>query len=678
MRVDACVELPAGAIGPDPWDEAYGATLPLDHVICRDENGMPCYASEFVWPWTAYHPLKIRSNLYFYYWKTRNDRSPVEQGKISDERVNRMRELQFLMVLAIYFNTGRRENGFGTLSGKLRNLFLVARFAEAHACTVRDVLQQTALLDAFILTLRGQQAVVWLSWLIFLGKLDPDHQLGFTLASPKQLQVLRQRAEEHWNSAKQHAPLPTRIYAVLINNLRAELDDIEKYADRLLSALVEARELYPTAKAAYKNASSDIGPELIGRHGLSSYFEHRMFEVGLHGLVSAFNEIFLVCKLVIHVFSGMRSQEARTLPFHCMITERAAHGRTHCLIGGITTKLEGSRIRHTKWVTTENEGFRAIQLAQRFASAIYDGLGISPSDSDQSKNATPLFPSTTYLPWMANRHQLPIDPITPAVLHLSRARDCLVERLLPVIEDGDIAELEEIDPFRSWREEPEFIIGKRWTLTTHQLRRSLAIYANASGLVRLSTLRRQLQHLTREMSLYYGRGSTFCKNFLAEDPDGYKKHIAPEWQDGNEEAKMLAFTMDVLNSKEPLFGGAGNYFQRQRERGEVMSRSEVTKQFKAGLLNYNSGPLGGCTKSGVCTTRKGLNLVDIACATDNCKHLVGKHSRIIHVIRLKRASLTQVDPSSIDYAMEKEEIESLERVEATWRPIDSTQEPPHV
>ena len=109
-----------------------------------------------------------------------------------------------------------------------------------------------------------------------------------------------------------------------------------------------------------------------------------------------------------------------------------------------------------------------------------------------------------------------------------------------------------------------------------------------------------------------------------------------------------------------------------------MSREDVSKQFKAGLLNYNEGPLGGCTKIGVCTTRKGLNLVDVACATDNCKHLIGKHSRIIQVIRLKRASLARIDPSSIDYSMEKEEIESLEKVEAAWGAIATTQEPPYV
>lgn len=670
MKVNACVELPDGVLGPDPWDEKYGASLPLDHVICRDENGQPHYIREFVWPWTAYHPLKLRSILHFHYWKTRRDRAAVTPADITPTREALMRELQFLMALAIYFNPGEREISFGSLSGRLKNLYRVARFAEAKNCSVRNVLEQVTLHDAFIATLSGQPAILWLTWLQFLGALDQERQLGFSVARPKRLQDLRQQGEDLRNQAKQHAPLPTRIYAALINNLRVELDDIEAHADRLVLALNEAGHLYPSARAAYKGATADFGPELIDRHGLTQFFERHTLERGLQGLPAALSEAFLVCKLTIHVFSGIRSQEARTLPFNCMVTERAPHGRVHSLIAGITTKLEGSRRRRTKWVTTEAEGFRAIRLAQRLAGAIYGSCHITPSDDDQSRDVTPLFPSTAYVPWLSKKYGLIVGAgtITPASLELGRARESLMNRLLPPIEDADIAELEEIDPFRAWREEPEFNVSARWPLKTHQLRRSLALYANASGLVRISSLRRQLQHLTREMSLYYGRGSTFCTNFLAEDPEGFKKHIAPEWQDGHEEAKVLAFTMDVLNSKEPLFGGAGNYFRRQRERGAVMAREEVAKQFKAGLLNYNEGPLGGCTKPGTCTSRMGLNLVDIACATDNCKHLVGKHSRIIQAIKLKRAAIQHAAPNSIEYAMEQEEIESLEKVELKWRP----------
>lgn len=670
MKIEARIALPAGAIGPDLWDDDCGSTLPLDHIICRDEKGIPHQVREFVWPWTAYHPHKKQSILHFLYWKRSREMVKVNPAEITSAREARIREIQFFMVRQIYSDVGY-ENGFGSLKEKLKSLYLVARFAESKECTVREVLERQALLDVFITTIPGAFARSWVSWFIFLASFDPKHELGFSIAKPRRLAELRQRARDWSKGNQQHAPLPTRIYAGLINNLNGELDDIEEHADRLLQALREAIALHHKASSKKSSKRIPTGRDLINRHGLSAWFKRKGYDFSLKGFTRAVNEIFGVCKLEIHVFSGMRDGEAISLPFQCMETEKSDHGRIHCLIVGITTKLEGSHRRWTKWVTTEQEGFRAIRIAQRFASVIYECKGTIPSSDETFRGDSPLFPSPCYLPWTPWTYRERGDRMATA-RSLSAQLKKSLRGLCVIIEDADIEELEEIDPFRSWREELEFAVGKHWPLTTHQLRRSLALYANASGLVRLSSLRRQLQHLAQEMSVYYGRGSTFCKNFIVNDPVGYKKHIAPEWQNGNEEAQILTFTIDVLNSREPLFGGAGNFFQRQRERNEVMSLDDVKKQFKAGLFNYTEGPLGGCTKPGVCFSRKGLHLVDIACATENCKYLIGKHSRIIQVIRLKRACLARVDSNSISYKMEMEELNSLEKVEVSWRPSQSS------
>jgi len=56
------------------------------------------------------------------------------------------------------------------------------------------------------------------------------------------------------------------------------------------------------------------------------------------------------------------------------------------------------------------------------------------------------------------------------------------------------------------------------------------------------------------------------------------------------------------------------------------------------------------------------------CATDGCKHLIGKHSKIVQTIRLKRAAMAHITPGSITEAMEREDLEALERVEREWRP----------
>lgn len=668
MMIPARIELHGAAEGPDPWDESHGICLPLNHVICRDVDGTPHTVGEFVWPWTAYTAHQKPFLLHFFYWKRKANKVATSMVDTTIEREGRMRELQFLMTRQIYYSL--ESSAPNTLKNKLLVLRSLARFAETRSCSVRDLLTQTALLDAFGASLPNQVMADWITWLTFLRQLDPQSQLGFTLATPKRWKDVERRAKEYRDNVRQFAPLPTRIYAALINKLSAELDDIEAHKPQLLEALREAAALHRQTKAIETAHGLRMGRALIEKHNLAVYLERRGYSSNqVRSLASALREIFQVCKIQIHVFSGTRDAEARHLPYHCMASERRSHGRKHCLIAGATTKFNKGRRLRTRWVTTELDGFRAIRVAQEFASVLYDLLGVIPSEAEDLKDNYPLFPSTGYLPWMRQRVS-PDGRIAASGTKLSHkdSMDSLVTRLCPLIEEEDIAELEEIDPFRAWREEPEFGVGQRWPLTTHQLRRSLAVYANASGLVRLSSLRRQLQQLTREMALYYGRGSTFCKNFIADDPVGYKKHVAIEWQDGAEEAEMLAFVREVLSSNEPMFGGAGTYYQRQRERGEIMSREEVAKQMKAGLLAYREGPLGGCTRPGVCETRKGLNLIDTVCATAGCKHLIGKHSKIVQTIRFKRAAMAHVAPGSITEAMEQEDLEVLERVEREWRP----------
>lgn len=665
MKIAARIEY-ASAKMPDSWDDEWGVRLPLNHVICRDVDGTEHTVGEFVWPWTAYTPNRKKLSLHFFYWKSKRARIASCISEVTAERENYIRELQFLMTRQIYYG---QENAPKTLDKKLTALRYVARFAQARSCNIFDILAQTHLLDACGESLPDHIVEDWMAWLSFLRQLDPKKQLGFNLAKPTRWQDLSQRKKKYRGQSNQHAPLPTRIYAAVINNISAELDDIEKHQDQLLAALREAVPEYRKAKDTETEYGIRIGTALIAKHGLMKYLNMRGYtETRLRSLAAAVGEIFHICKLQIHVFSGMRNAEAGNLPYHCMFSERGANGRHHCLIIGTTTKLNKGRRLRTKWVTTERDGFRAIRIAQSFANVIYEIIGVTPSEADDLKDDYPLFPSNDYLPWMRQSILDKKRIAAAGTTSFYNAAASLKLRLCPIIEESDLTELEEIDPFRSWREESDFAIDMPWNLTTHQLRRSLAIYANASGLVRFSSLRRQLQQLTQEMALYYARGSTFCKDFIADDAVEFKKHIAVDWQDGIEEAQMLAFVRDVLNSPEPMFGGAGTFYERQRERGEIMSREDISKQIKAGLLSYRAGPLGGCTRSGECETHKGLNLINVVCATDGCKNLIGKHSKIVRTIQLKRLAMANIAPGSITQAMEEEELAALERVEREWRP----------
>lgn len=669
ITLDARFDFPVDCVPPDRLEVLWGPLISPDHVISRDREGkVTSYVRDFVWDFSAYDSRGRTRKFYFSYWT--DGRSEVDPRDISNEREARIRALQHLMVRLIY-----RENGqmfsVASLIGRLGSARLIARFAELKNCSVHEVLGSQSMLERFIAWIPESAASGILFWLRFLWALDPVQELGYVVARPKRLRNLESLAEKQDNLSRQHAPIPSRIYASIINSLSSELDDIEEHKDRLLAALKES--IDPPVSLR-KNQADALGPVLISRHGLEDFLARRGLASTTTSLRTALTEIYRICKLQIHVFSGMRDAEVQYLPYHCISLEKTNHGRIHCFIVGITTKLEAGRRKRTQWVTTEQGGLRAIRIAQQFSSFIYGRIGIVPDENDARRDIYPLFVSVEHMFGSKVDPDPTLGSFTVARNQLSGALPGLRQRVRPIIEEEDLAELEEIDPFRAWREEPEYALGQPWSLKPHQLRRSLALYANASGLVRLSSLRRQLQHITREMSLYYARGSAFAINFIGEDPRGFKRHVAAEWQSGEQEAQYVAFVRDVLHSDEPMYAPAGVYYERQRSRGDVLLPEEFKKQVKMGRLAYRSSPLGGCTNPGSCEKAKGLRLMQVTCLTDNCEFLIGKHSKIIRMVEMQRATLRNTDPQSITYAIEKEDLEILVATEIKWRssgPIES-------
>lgn len=658
------INLPAGSHAPPSWDTEKGVHLPLDHIITCDAQGQPLsYVGDFVWDFTYYHPRKKTSRLSFWYW--RHLSKNIERSEITPARIARIREIQYLMLLRIH----RSKTNVGivqlvTAKGLLSH---IANFAEMHNCSVRDVLERGEIFEEYASNQPASRSHVLLSWINFLSSLDPIHDLGFNLAKPKCLDELFKQAKQYRDGQGQHSPLPTRIYLQLIQALEYELTALELHWPRIQAVIREAALRHHHHKAKGTKIRDPFVPELLRHNALEGLLSEHGCPLSIKGLTSLLTSCQRLVKLQIHVFSGMRSSEVQYLPYHCMEFQNTGHGRSTAWIRGVTTKLAGTRKKRTGWVTTEKQGFRAIRFAQKIADLIYEIMGITPSSKDTDKDSFPLFISAGYLPWQNDAQGADGVNIPSQRLHTTNISNFLQNKLFGVIDEVDLEELEAIDAFRDWANEPEFEIGKRWHLTPHQLRRSLALYANASGLVRSSSLRRQLQHITSEMSYYYGRGSVYAKNLLKDDPQGFKEHIALEWQDTEHEALYLAFTRDVLNADEPLCGPAGIFYDLQKKRGEVMSEQEVKAQLKSGRMAYKAHPLGGCTHVGACNKQKGLRLTSGICISQACKSLVGKHSQIIKLIPVQRNIVAHLDPNSIAFQMEKEELDLLEAAEKVWR-----------
>ena len=316
----------------------------------------------------------------------------------------------------------------------------VGRVAETAGCSIRTVLERRDLLDRYLNDVPDYEVYRALAWLNFLRELSFTGVLEYKLAVPKGLKTFRERAKNGRHSFRQHAPLPTRIYGGVIAALADELSDLEKHKGKLLAALRAAIAKHALAKKACPDRSVSFGPSLIAEYGLQEFFTRRGLAHDLHGLSTLVTDIFETCKMQIHAFSGMRYEEAKYLPYHCMETVKGIHGKRHSLFVGVTTKLVEARRHVTQWVTTEADGFRAARLAQEFAQVIYDSCGVVPDPSDEGRDAYPLFPSTSYFPWGKQKATL-TSGFAPSKLNFSLVSAGLTSRLCPVIEDDDIEEL---------------------------------------------------------------------------------------------------------------------------------------------------------------------------------------------------------------------------------------------
>lgn len=631
-----------------------------DIVIAYDQSGEPVSrASDLIWRMTAYHSHNQATNLHFVYWV--DPRRTGHLDEINPGRLQKIRELQYLLC-TILFSSHGADIGVKKLQQYHFTLKKLAIYAEKNEKSLLEILRDSNGLEGF---LKQQTKSMFCSFLKILRffyrrKLAEVH---FEVARLKGWDSFLRKELEYYQSSKQHAPLPTRIYSQLIRNVEDEINYIQGHLPAMMLELETLLDLWK--KRLYKAKD-----RLIDYPALNSLCERYDKQKNLKGISAVFKCIHIICKLQIHLFTGMRSKEVIYLPFYCTKTA-GNNGRFFALLTGYTTKLnKGKRLR-AQWVTTAETGHRAVKIMQALSRFIYRSINIVPSKNDDKVDTFRLFLSTDYLPW-EGRYQLDRTGATPfSVLNGTAISDTgnemLASKLIPIIEENDLVELEDIDPFRLWDEESDFQIGKRWPLKSHQLRRSIALYARSSGIVQVSSLRRQLQHISNDMTSYYSNGSAFAKSFIEQNPDGFKTHIVSEWQSATQEVEVLSFIRDVLKSEEPLHGGAGNFYYLQKKSMQPLGREDVEKAVKAGTLAYRSSPIGGCTKPGPCESNTGLSLFNQVCVTDGCKHLVGKHSKLQQVILAKEGMLTHMDQDSVEFKVELEEIIELKKVEVAWR-----------
>ncbi len=668
---DAKLDFPAGASAPDSYDGSNGLVPPDDFVVARDRKGhVVSRYSDLEWNISAYHPRGRSCWLRFRPW-----------GKGNPTRTQRpiVREMRWLMFALIWKRHGASLSA-ETLQHYMVTLRSLAQFAHDNGCRVKDILGDAQVMRRYI-EMTGAVILGRLPALLITLMRLGEAEVGFPVLGGTTITELRAIRRECLAGSKQHPPIPTRIYSILIANTVRELAEFEAIADEYLRVVTlfaayldkakSGQAKKPPPRSRPTTGETRILRSLLQQHGLVEYFRQKNLSSDRGGLMHGLSDIREICQLAIHIYSGARKQEIQHLPFICLDSQKRG-GKVDYLLHGYTTKLNNGRLKAAQWVTSK-EGAHAIRIAQKVASIIYQRLGEIPKKESTRTDQYPLFVSVRYLPFGKGcAPRTARGRYAPAGTRNSNVR--LLERLLPTIEEQDLRELEQIDPHRAWRSEPKFQMGKRWSLTKHQLRRSLALYASISGLVTLPSLRRQLQHITEAMSRYYARGSQLAKSIIGSD----KKHFGLEYQDAQPETQALAYVASVLFSDGQLFGAHGIWVERHRKpKGEVRildERKKTLTRFKKGELAWKETMLGGCAETGPCDKKAMRSMVGCI----DCKSAVLKLSKVSRVVAAQENLLTTLDPSSIEYRTEMADLQILQAAKASMEGQTTMKELKHV
>jgi hypothetical protein len=432
--------------------------------------------------------------------------------------------------------------------------------------------------------------------------------------------------------SSQYPVIPTRIYQHFLSTCEHDLRVAEGVADALSDYLA----------CVYAAGNPGISAALVTA---AAHFGCKDSPYVMSSLVAS---ISAVCQLVILSFTGMRAMETENLPYDCL-SETRLDGVTHYTIEGVTTKLSNGRPRRACWVTSPLAA-RAVRLAQRLSGEAHRAH--SAQGYAESTDGSHLLFCRMSLRngYVANR----------AASTVHNDVEAFRQRVFPTIAVEDIAELKRIDMHRAWEDEPKYAVGRQWPFTRHQLRRTLALYAHRSGLVTLPTLKRQLQHITQEMSMYYARGSAFAKGFIDTD----KIHFAKEWAETQGLSEYLAYAGQVLFSDERLFGGHAAWTQTRAVQASpvsVYSREQTLRMFEKGELAYRETVLGGCASVEQCMSTP-LDWMRLDCLESNCRNLVVVPSKLQRVIKVQQATvekLRAVDEASVEYRIEAQTLQRL-------------------
>ena len=525
----------------------------------------------------------------------------------------------------------------------------ICNFADKNQKSLLDVLINKEIFTQLLRELTKKSQILALRGILMhLRSVDP---LLSKIEGLKQWQIeLTTLKLSNFKPDNQTPIIPERIFSNLISQIFTSVEEFEKHSSQIFS-LITKMDLDPLYGRTNNHQSSKVENRTKRRpnfwrateiEGLTEYFTAKEVKdsKSLCNLVTKFQISILY---LIMIFSGMRKSEAGTLTTNCLAKDQES-GVT--LIYGYSSK-GNQDTRKTSWVTSPTIS-SFIELAAQLSAIILRSENLPPDE-------LPLFPSSGRLSFGSRSGRIE-DRSFIGVSNTSA--NTFRDSLNPIglqIQPEDLNFLNIIDPFRDWNSDKKFELGMPWHITATQFRRSLAFYVAQSGIVSFSALKRQLKHVSRDMTMYY------CQSHIAgrhgkEFYNGFHKFMLKV----KPEADAAAFIHNILNTADPLLGAAGKKINTDRDRhGEYWvfkdGRSDLVSKFEKGLMAYSVTPLGACTTTKKCKKSPALSIAGCL----NCSDAIIKSRSLDKTIMLMEKHIQKVEVNSTDNFVQRLDTEEL-------------------
>lgn len=614
-----------------------------DFIISRDKDGKVLSSyKDNVWNLRTYISNPSQHGIIDF-------ENRIESSNISDAKK--------LMFLLIVFGNGRNGSQYSveTLGHYFNDVMVpLSKFALENKTTITKIIENNILLNSYINNKCSNLGKVQClsSTLVFLDNLsNRSTQINFQ-RNKNIFELLKSKINDFSAEHHQTSIIPSRILAESIRQRWIQIEEIETNLTNLIKFLdmyIES-ERFASGETMINKYKWDCNKTLQWKEAINFYQLNNLFKkyslknrINFKGFIT---KIQGTCKHLLHAYTGMRNGEMLNTQSNCL--ESVSTNSGICRIISTTSKFTGTN-QNAKWITSK-EVERIIFILKSINQVIAKHYNLNLND-------LPLFLSGNIF---VEKRKIRANENIRAKRKFDKKDELPLDYSLLRLTIEDIQEIEEIDFNKNIR---DLEIELPWEFKTHQYRRSLAIYSIQSGLVSLGALQIQMKHLFREMTLYYSNGASYARKLF----DIPKDHIAYELDTLKPELDTLAYIKNVIFSDEKLFGVHGNFVENNTKQNNhefktyfLENRDKTLKQFKNGEIAYKETALGGCIATEACDSR----LIRSITACFDCHGGVLKKSKVDNVIQKQKEFISFLDPSSIEYRTEVEDLNKLEELKS--------------